>query len=139
MIADPELRILLSPRRLRAFNEPQAVLQHYQTYIDEQLVCIPSILSGFEDRNPNLKQWQTELSQQDENYEGRPVFMLKSFGTGNRGELVGMANHMVDWLKACGYVREATEADFAKPRKRRKRPIKRVRQLHRARLIHGGS
>ena len=130
---------IITTSLLRSVHAAQEAFASVQTYIDEQLVCFPSILSGFEARNPNLKQWQVELQKQDEQGEGRPVVMLKGFHTGHRGELVAMSNHMADWLTVCGYVRDATEADFAARRKRRRRPIKGVRQLSRARLIHGGS
>ncbi len=130
--------IIPPPRRLRVLTEPQAVLQGFQTYIDEQLACIPSMLSGFEDRNPNLANWRNTLARQDQELDGRAVVMLKGFGDGNRGELVGMSHTMADWLKDCKYIREANEADFAARRRKRRRPIKGVRNLHRARLIHHG-
>lgn len=144
--------------RRRAFSTPSALLRSVhasqelfyqaQAQIDTTLLSIPIELAGFFGRDrvngllsPQAQAWLMRKAEEEKAGNVLVVKMLKGYENCYRGDLAAMTPALREMLEVGQYCRDATDADVeahnARRRKRRNRPIKGVRTLRRAALIHG--
>lgn len=145
--------------RQRAFSPPSALLRSVhasqelfyqaQSALDTTLLSVPIELAGFFGRDrvnglvsPEAQAWIERKAREEVEGKAVVVKMVKGYENCYRGELVAMTPALRDMLQSAGYCYEPTDADIeqhnARRRRRKRRtPIKGVRNLRRAALIHG--